>query len=198
MNGCTSLNTTSKCKDLPAHISFSSAHFDNSLQSSSSKISKEPRIYIPRIFSKDTFNSKDENAIESLSTLSNKIEPSESYHELEGLLSGNTELTSTLLMSNGKENTFSKHSETQINLKQKNTETVENKDSILTTNNAPASISPYSSDGSSFSEHMFYAKAIIACILFVILATCICTYRKNIDIIALYEKGLKEIWKRLA
>ena len=181
MNGCTSLHTTSKCKDIPAHLPFSSARFAISLQSSS-----------------DTFKNKDANGIDSLNNLSNKIQPFEGYHEREGLLNRNTDLTSTLLMSNRKKNITSKHSETQNKLKQTNTEIFKTKRNILITKNASDSIIPSSSDDSSYPQSMFYVKAILGCVILVILGTCICACHKKSNVIALYGKSLMEIWRNLA
>ena len=129
--------------------------------------------------SSNTFNNMVENGIDALNSLPNKIKQFEGYHELEAQLNGNTDFTSTLLMSNGKEDIISKHSKTKKNLKQINTYTVENKGPIPATTSFPASSAPSSSDGSSFPENIFYAKAILACFILVILAAFICPCHKT-------------------
>ena len=146
----------------------------------------------------DTFHNKTDNGVMShLNTFSNDMKHFVGSAEHEGKLNGSTPLSSLSLMDDRTQDLSFNHIETQNNNRQSNIETVENKDNHIKDNNDLDSGNALPSDGSSFPENIFFAKAILLAILLAFVAACALPYPKHINVISLYGKGLMEIWKRV-
>jgi hypothetical protein len=141
-----------------------------------------------------------ENGQENLDLSKKNVKPKHinsryNNREFEGQYTGQTHLSNTRPMPLPTEGMASKDSETPKNSKP--IKTIQHKHSPTNENKSFDLVNSSPSDDSSFPENIFFAKAILACIVLAFLAACALPHTKNINVISLYGKGLVELWKRL-